>query len=180
MRIHLLGPSGSGTSTLGKEIAKILNIPWFDTDDIFWIKTNPPFSTIRDREERIKLLHDISENNKSWVISGSILRWGDFLKDSFDLVIYKYVDKEVRLERLIKREKVKYGTRIDVGQDMYETHMKFIKWAMDYDEGDIKMRSKLSETEWMKDIKCTILRLENNECIESEILTVMEEIKKIS
>ena len=180
MRIHLLGPSGSGTSTLGKKIAEILNIPWFDSDDLFWIKTNPPFSIIRDREERIKLLQEILENNKSWVISGSILKWGDFLRDSFDLVIYKYVEKEVRLERLIKREKIKYGTRIDVGKDMYETHSKFIKWAMDYDDGDIKMRSKISETEWIKEIKCPVLKLEKNECIENEIKYVMEEIKKIS
>jgi hypothetical protein len=63
---------------------------------------------------------------------------------------------------------------------MYDTHSKFIKWAMDYDDGDIKMRSKISENEWIKEIKCPILRFENDECIESELKAVMETIKKIS
>jgi adenylate kinase family enzyme len=72
MIIHLLGPSGSGTSTLGKVIAERLNIPWYDTDDLFWMKTDPPFTTIREKEKRILLLQEILENNKSWVLSGSI------------------------------------------------------------------------------------------------------------
>jgi adenylate kinase family enzyme len=47
MFIHLLGPSGSGTSILGKAISQRLNIPWFDSDDIFWIKTDPPYTKKR-------------------------------------------------------------------------------------------------------------------------------------
>ncbi len=57
MKIHLLGPSCSGTTTLGKLIAKEYKIPWYDTDDIFWIKTDPPFTQKRELNERIEILH---------------------------------------------------------------------------------------------------------------------------
>ena len=32
-RIHILGASGSGTTTLAKELSKKLNYEYFDTDD---------------------------------------------------------------------------------------------------------------------------------------------------
>jgi adenylate kinase family enzyme len=35
MKIHLLGPSGSGTSTLGKMIADKFNFAWFDADNFY-------------------------------------------------------------------------------------------------------------------------------------------------
>ncbi len=56
MKIHLLGPSGSGTSTLGKALGDRLGRPWFDSDDFFWIPTDPPFTTKRPADERGRLL----------------------------------------------------------------------------------------------------------------------------
>ena len=94
MKIHLLGPSCSGTSTLGKLIADKYSIPWIDSDSIFWIKTNPPFTTKRDINERTKMLKDYFNKNDSLVLSGSALEWGDFIKDHLDLIILKYVDQK--------------------------------------------------------------------------------------
>ena len=127
MKIHLLGPSCSGTSTLGKLIAEKYNILWIDTDDIFWVKTNPPFTTKREINERIKLLEEILEKNESLVLSGSALKWGDFIKNYLDIIIYKYVDQDIRIKRLIAREKSRYGNRIDSGNDMYEIHKEFVE-----------------------------------------------------
>lgn len=35
-----------------------------------------------------------------------------------------------RIERLKKRERENFGSRIDFGGDMYEIHQKFIEWAL--------------------------------------------------
>ena len=41
-RIHILGASGSGTTALGQALAEHLRCPHFDTDDYFWLPTDPP------------------------------------------------------------------------------------------------------------------------------------------
>jgi adenylate kinase family enzyme len=179
MKIHLLGPSCSGTSTLGKLIAEIYKIPWYDTDDIFWIKTDPPFTQKRETSERIKILQEILEKNSSLVLSGSAMGWGDFIKDYFDIIIYKYVEQEIRIKRLLTRETNRYGNRIDPGNDMYEIHKEFVEWNKKYETGGMEMRSRQSELSWIKDVKCKIIRLEESKTPEEELKIVSEEINKI-
>lgn len=50
MLIHIFGASGSGTSTLGRAVAAGLGWRFLDTDDFFWLPTDPPFTTPRPRE----------------------------------------------------------------------------------------------------------------------------------
>ena len=57
-RIHILGASGSGTTTLGRALAERLQGPHFDTDDYFWLPTDPPYTQRRERTERQRLLMD--------------------------------------------------------------------------------------------------------------------------
>ena len=47
-RIHIFGASGTGTTTLGGTLAAALDCPHLDTDDYFWIKTDPAFRTVRE------------------------------------------------------------------------------------------------------------------------------------
>lgn len=178
MKIHLLGPSCSGTTTLGKLIAKEYKIPWYDSDDIFWIKTDPPFTQKRELNERIRTLQEIFKNNNSFVLSGSALKWGDSIKNSLDIVIYKYVEQDIRIQRLLARERQRYGNRIDPGNDMYQIHKEFVEWAKKYETGGMEMRSKKSELEWIKDIKCKIIMLEGNKPPEDELRIVLEAIEK--
>jgi hypothetical protein len=76
-RLHLVGASGSGTTTLGRALARHLDCPHFDTDDYFWLPSDPPFELIRDRATRQALLgHDL-QHHPAWVLSGSLCGWGD-------------------------------------------------------------------------------------------------------
>jgi uridine kinase len=163
MKIHLLGPSCSGTTSLGKLIAEKYHIPFFDTDDIFWIKTDPPFTTKREIDERIQILRELFSKNDSFVLSGSAIKWGDFMKEYLDIIILKYVDQENRIKRLMAREAKRYGDRINPGNDMYES-------------GGMEMRSRTSELAWIRDAKCKIIKLENNDPLEKELRIVSEEI----
>lgn len=56
MRIHIFGASGSGTTTLGRELSSRLGIVHLDTDDYYWFPTDPPFTAKRPIAERIELL----------------------------------------------------------------------------------------------------------------------------
>jgi len=71
-RIHILGASGSGTTTLGRALAKHLQYPYFDTDDYFCLLTDPPFTLERERTVREPLLMGDLTTHGSWVLSGSL------------------------------------------------------------------------------------------------------------
>ena len=152
--IHIYGASGSGTSTLGRKISQELGYKFMDTDDYFWLPTNPQYTTKRSKAERLALMKkDISENDNV-VIAGSLVDWGDELIPLFTLAVRLVTDTEVRIERLEKREKQKFGDQILPDGDMYTTHMKFMEWARAYDTGSIDIRSKAKHDEWQKLLHC--------------------------
>jgi adenylate kinase family enzyme len=176
MKIHILGASGSGTTSLGIELSKTLRINHYDSDDYFWERTEPPVRVIKEECERVRLLkYDIS-NCDSWILSGSSMGWGDFIIEQLDYVIYIYVDNEIRMKRLLLREIERYGDRISFGNDMYGTHIEFMNWARSYDTAGISIRSKVSHSEWLKKVKCKIIRIENMMSIEDEVKYCMKKM----
>ena len=42
-RIHIMGASGAGVTTLGRALADTLGLPHHDTDDYYWRPTDPPY-----------------------------------------------------------------------------------------------------------------------------------------
>ena len=54
--IHIFGPSGSGTTTLGEKICRELGYVLMDTDDYFWMPTDPKFTATRPTAGRICLM----------------------------------------------------------------------------------------------------------------------------
>lgn len=76
MRILITGASGSGTTSLGRELAGIRGWDFFDADDYYWIPTDPPYTEKRDHSRRMaKILNDLSLCSNA-VVSGSIMNWG--------------------------------------------------------------------------------------------------------
>lgn len=47
-RIHILGASGSGTTTLAERLSQEFGYTHLDTDNFFWVKTDPAFKQIRE------------------------------------------------------------------------------------------------------------------------------------
>lgn len=178
MKIHILGPSGSGTTTLGRALSDKFNIPHFDSDDFFWLSTDPPFTQKRIMEDRVSLLKNTLDAHQSWILSGSMMKWGDFLVPQLDLVIYLYVEKEIRIMRLKTRERKNFGSRIDPGNDMYENHKEFIEWASSYEDGGMDMRSRMSEEAWIGRLKCPVLRIDGEVEIGEEVGMVERVLKQ--
>ena len=177
--IHIYGASGSGTSTLGRKISEELGYKCMDTDDYFWLPTNPQYTTKRSKEERLSLMKkDISENDNV-VISGSLVDWGDELIPLFTLVIRLITETEIRIERLKAREKQKFGDRIMPGGDMYTHHMEFIEWARKYDAGSVNMRSKSKHDEWQKLLKCKQIVLNGADNLEENFKKVQRSMDSV-
>jgi adenylate kinase family enzyme len=176
-RIHILGASGSGTTTLAQALSNKLDYMHFDTDDYYWKPTSPPFQEARNKEERQELLKADLKKHNNWILSGSLCGWGDFFIPYFDLVIYLWIPKELRMKRLKAREKQRYGELIEVDGIMHKQHKEFIDWAALYDGGDLTIRSKELHEKWISELPCKILRLEGIFELEEKVEKVLEIIE---
>ena len=171
-RIHLVGASGSGTTTLGRALAQHLGCPHLDTDHYFWVPTDPPFEKIRPVEERPILLGpDLAGD--AWVLSGSLCGWGDVYVPRFDLVVFLSVPSEVRLARLRTRERERYGRKVEPGGPLHGKYEAFIAWAASYEDGSPVERSRRMHEAWLAELACPVLRLEGADDVETRLQTVI-------
>ncbi len=175
--IHIYGASGSGTTTLAKYICDNKGFFFMDTDDYFWMPTNPPFTKKKEVKERIRLMRADIDKNDNVVISGSLVDWGDELIPLFSLAVRLETQVDIRIERLRKREKDRFGFRIEVGGDMYEIHKEFMEWASKYDSGGPEMRSKAKHDEWQKLLKCKQIVLNGSDDLEYNLQQIKKFIK---
>jgi len=171
-RIHILGASGSGTTTIAKQISERLGYAHLDTDDYFWLPTDEPYTLQRPVYDRLKLLKaDLSTAN-NWVLSGSLMGWGDELIPLFDLVVFIYVQPDIRLERLKQREFERYGREIFEGGSKYEASQEFLEWASSYDTGTTMGRNLQRHRKWLAELDCPILEIENDD-LEASVAAVL-------
>ncbi len=176
-RIHIFGASGSGTTTLGKALSEELKTKHFDTDDFYWIKSDPPFQNPVPKNERQQKLDSQLKKYENWVLSGSLCGWGDFAIPYFTLAIYLYIPNKIRMERLRKREIERYGSDIlKQGHPMRQTHLDFISWANNYDEGGMEMRSKLRHYEWIKTMPLKVISIVEEMAISDLVNRILNEI----
>jgi len=175
-RIHILGASGAGTTTLGRALAARLQCPHFDADDYFWLPTDPPYTHQRERTERQQLLMDDITAHDAWVLSGSLCGWGDMAIPLFELVVFLWVPHDVRMARLRKREFARFGERVLPGGDMYESSQAFLTWAAAYDEGGLDNRSRRLHDQWLGTLPCPILCFEGEYSIEEHLAVLMVEV----
>ena len=118
---------------------------------------------------------DLSDQEK-WVLSGSLDSWGNPLIPLFELVIFVYVPQTIRVERLEKRERERYGSEVLFGGNRYESTRKFIEWASSYDSGLLTGRSLPRHEKWMAGLECELVKI-TNYSLEDSIDTVINAIK---
>lgn len=177
--VHILGPSGSGTTTIAKKMSEKFGYAHFDADDYFWKKTEPPFQKLRSIAERRSLLKKDLENKSRWIISGSFSGWGDIFMADFDLVIYLWTPINVRLRRLRSREQRRFGTAVLPGGKMYERHQEFLNSAASYDYAHTKFRNKRTHEKWMQKLDCPILKIEGEKTVAKTLEIIENKIKEL-
>lgn len=164
-RLHILGASGSGTTTLARAITRNHAAPAYDVDDVYWLPTNPPYTTKRPIPERIHILKEQLASDE-WVLSGSLCGWGDTFRPRFTHVVFLRLDNSLRLERLRQREHERYGERIDPGGDMRKLHEDFIAWCNLYETAGMEVRSLFLHRAWLASLLCPVLELRSEQPVE--------------
>lgn len=124
--IMIIGPSGSGKTTLGKIVAQKLGYLYFDVDDYIWKQnTDSPYTQMYTREEKISRLNTDIAPYEHFVMAGSMSSFHYAFDDMFKMMVFLYVEPDIRIQRVHKRAIERFGRRVLEGGDMYESHMKF-------------------------------------------------------
>lgn len=172
-RIHIVGASSSGTTTLGAALAGRMGAAHLDTDDFFWEATDPPFTAKRPEAERVALMEAELAGADSWVISGSLIGWGDVFTPRFELVVFLHVPHEVRMARLLARERARYGAAIEPGGAMHAAHLEFLAWAQAYETPGFPGRSLERHRAWLARLNCPVVEIAGTPRLEESVARVL-------
>ena len=113
--------SGSGGTTVGREIAARLNLPFHELDAIFW----EPNWTEPDRDEFRKRVAEIVATER-WVIDGSYQSWiGQLALGNADMVVWLDLPMRVWLPRLLRRT----VSRVRSGEELWNGNRESLRKA---------------------------------------------------
>ncbi len=180
MIIHIIGASGSGTTTLGRTLAQALSCSHLDADDYYWVPTEPPFQQKVPLPERNANITRDLEAAGDAVLSGSMVSWGEQWLEAFDLVIFLWIPAELRLARLRRREEERYGPQQDWDATTRTNSEAFLEWAAHYDDSDFRGRSRVIHRQWMAQLNCPVLRIEGDTSVDERLQRSLQMIENIN
>lgn len=141
-KIYIIGPVGSGKTTLAKKLSDKLNIKYYELDKVVWDDDNGNIK--RSKEEINNLFQDIIKN-KSWIIEDvgrSCFILG--LKNA-DIVYYLDLDNFTIYKRCITRW-IKQKLRLE--NYNYKPTIKSLIEMLSWAKHDIK--NKETKKEYIK------------------------------
>jgi adenylate kinase family enzyme len=168
-RIHILGASGCGVTTLGRLLGNALSIPVFDNDDFYWHATEIAYTKKREIPELIDLMQQLFLPRSAWVLSGSLDSYADKIMHRFTHVIFLECETEERMKRLTRRETLRGTINGKESQD-------FLDWAKHYDDGTREGRSKPRHEKWLEGLECPVIRLNSQLSQEELVRTVLAKL----
>lgn len=169
--IIVCGLNGAGKSTLGKALAEKLGFKFIDNEDLFFPKTDSHYmyASPRNREEVEKLLLDEVKAPESFVFASVKGDYGNEIYSFFHYAVLIDVPKEIRLQRVKNRSFQKFGDRMLPGGDLYETEEKFFDF--------VSSRAESVVEDWIKLLKCPIIRIDGTKPIEENIKLIIEKLQ---
>jgi len=171
-RIHVTGAAGAGVTTLGRALAAALDVPHLETDLSYWEPTDPPFTTARPVEARLRLIRD-AMGTGGWVLAGSADPWGDPVVEEAGLIVFLTCPAPLRLARLKRRERALFGDRIGPGGDMERLHAGFMAWAEGYDDPYFGRRSLARHRNWLRGQRVPVIEMAGARPVEELVAEVV-------
>lgn len=175
MRLLVMGPSGSGTTTLGRALANALPAQHFDSDDFYWYPSDPPYVKPRPVAEREALMETMFLPRSHWVFTGSPLKWGKAVAARLTVIVFITLDPETRIARLTARERRLFGPSIEPGGARHEDFSEFVDWAQSYDDpGSPHTRSRVNHEAWLARQTVPVIRVDTSHPMEHVVGQVLE------
>lgn len=187
--IAIVGLNGSGKSTLGHALARELNYYEIDVEDYYFpeqresrrmtldckyvekcnyminIKPYVEPSTKKDVEKAIE--KEILEHPK-YVIIGVTMNWNAVILSTIKCIFWIKTDTDERKCRVKMREEKRWGSRVDIGGDMYEQMLSFINRVKNVTDG--KVADNISR------IGCEVIELDGTLPVQKNLEIIMKHI----
>jgi hypothetical protein len=132
-------------------------VPHADADDYFWVPSSPPYVEKRAESDRLALMQHVFVPREAWVLSGSMIGWGDGVVAQCDAVVFLTLDPEERLRRLHARESIRREDQ-EVDAAAWDA---FLDWARGYDDPTFDGRSRIGHEAWLESLSQPVLRLDS-------------------
>lgn len=179
MKIHILGASCAGSTTLGNALAKKTGYTYLDTDAYFWAPSDIPYTIKREPAERKAALKQDFLKEENVIVGGSLVSWGEEWLSMFDLVVFLYTPHELRMQRLHNREVERYGDEIFTDPVRAELYKQFIDWARGYDDNTTNGRTLNVHLEWLANVTSPVLKIEGDTSVEERVEMVVKEMDNL-
>ena len=126
-KIYIIGPVGSGKTTLSKKLSKKYNIKRYELDKVVWDDDN---GNIKRTDEEIKILFNKIIANSSWIIEDvGRKKFNDGIKKA-DIVYYIDLPSIIVYKRCITRwVKQKIGKEKYNYKPTLKSLFEMLKWA---------------------------------------------------
>ena len=132
-KIHIIGPVGSGKTTLARILSSQLNVPYYELDNVVWRRTKngDERNTPRERDEQLSTI----VHSDAWIVEGAHHKWVSQSFQKADLIIFLDVSVAKRVSRIIKRF-ILQSLKLEVAnyKPTFEMFMKMFKWTNDFEK----------------------------------------------
>ncbi|PLR77420.1 DNA topology modulation protein FlaR [Bacillus sp. V3-13] len=133
-KIHIIGSVGSGKTTLARQLSSMLNIPFYELDNVVW-KRHESGDIRRTEEEREEYLNTILHSD-TWIVEG--IHNEEWVANSFhnaELIIFLDTNYSLRTYRIIKRFVLqKLGLEKSNYRPTLKIFFKMFKWNKYFEE----------------------------------------------
>lgn len=133
-KIHIIGSVGSGKTTLARKLSSMLNVPFYELDNVVW-KRHKYGDIRRTKKEKEEYLNTIT-HSETWIIEG--VHHEDWVANSFrdaELIILLDTKYSLRTYRIIKRFLLqKIGLEKSNYKPTIKIFFKMFKWNRHFEE----------------------------------------------
>jgi adenylate kinase family enzyme len=84
-RVYIVGPPGSGKSTLGRRLAQVTGLPVYDLDEVY--RQGGGRNPLRPEDQRSAAVRQILGSQR-WIVEGVHLDWTDELMGAAQVIIW--------------------------------------------------------------------------------------------
>ncbi|MDN3448827.1 shikimate kinase [Planococcus sp. APC 3906] len=175
MKIQIIGGSGTGKTTLGEYIGEREGVRWIDTDRYIW--KGDGFIESYAVEERLAMYRRDMESSEGYVASGSVYAW---CKEGFndrELLVFLFLDEDLRLQRLRARE-AERNSPFSLNEKGEMTN-EFLEWCQTYLKAEDKemVGTYAEHAHQMAIAKSPVLKLDSSWPIEELHARIMAAYK---
>ncbi|NOU98526.1 AAA family ATPase [Paenibacillus planticolens] len=133
-KIHIIGSVGSGKTTLARNLSRKYSVPYYELDNVVWIRHGSE-DIRRSDEERDKYLDNIIRSDR-WIVEGAHSHvWVFKSFQNANLIIFLDTPYVLRIFRITKRyflqklgiEKANYKPTFKIFMKMFEWNARFEK-----------------------------------------------------